>query len=82
MHAQQDLKNILEKKRFIIDNLPNIKTLNNHERYYQKIMKMVYEENLSITKNKRGFFFNLNQIKDDSIDLMYEYIKEIISLKN
>jgi hypothetical protein len=82
MHAQQDLKNILEKKRFIIDNLPNIKTLNNHERYYQKIMKMVDEENVSITKNKRGFFFNLNQIKDDSIDLMYEYIKEIISLKN
>jgi hypothetical protein len=81
MHAQQDLKNILEKKRFIIDNLPNIKTLNNHERYYQKIMKMVDEENVSITKNKRGFFFNLNQIKDDSIDLMYEYIKEIISLK-
>jgi hypothetical protein len=82
MHAQQDLKNILEKKRFIIDNLPNIKTLNNHERYYQKIMKMVDEENVSITKNKRGFFFNLNQIKDDSIDLMYEYVKEIISLKN
>ena len=81
MHVPQDIKSNLEKKRFIIDNLPNIKTLNNHERYYKYIMKIVNEENVSITKNKRGFFFNLNQIKDDSIDLMYEYIKEIISLK-
>jgi len=65
----------IEKKKFIIDNLSNIKSLDNYKEHYKYILDIVKESNVNITKNKRGYYFNLNSIDDESVDTIFSYVK-------
>lgn len=71
----------IEKKKFIIDNLITIKGINNYLEHYKYILNLVKSNNINITKNKRGYYFNLNSLDDTSIENLYEYIKNIIEVK-
>lgn len=67
----------IEKKKFIIDNLISIKGINNYLTHYKYILNLVKNNNINITKNKRGYYFNLNSLDDSVIEHIYEYIKNI-----
>ena len=66
----------VEKKKFIIDTLVTIKSNENSTEYYRYILELVKSKNVNITKNKRGYYFNLNNLDDDTVEVIYNYLQE------
>lgn len=70
----------VEKKKFIIDTLITIKSNQNSTEYYKYILELVKSKNVNITKNKRGYYFNLNNLDDTTIDIIYNYLSDAKSI--
>jgi DNA-directed RNA polymerase subunit F len=68
----------IEKKKSIIDDLLAIKNIENHTKHYKYILDIVKNNNVNITKNKRGYYFNLNNLSNESIEIIYDYLKKVI----
>lgn len=70
---------IVEKKKFIIDALITLKSNKNSTEYYKFVLEIVKSKNINITKNKRGYYFNLNNLDDETIQTIYTYLDEAIN---
>jgi hypothetical protein len=65
------------KKKYIIDNLLLIKGNENSKEHYKFVLNTVKENNVNITKNKRGYYFNLNNMSNESIDTIFNYMLKV-----
>ena len=66
--------NNLNKKIYIRDNINKVEK--------KLIINFIYENNIIHTKNKNGFFFDLNSISDDKIIILYNLILNYINNVN
>ena len=62
--------NIVDKKKFIYNNVNKIK-------YHNEIIKYIKENNIKFTENNNGFFLNISLI-DEHINNIYNILQYII----
>jgi hypothetical protein len=70
---KQIRNNILEKINLVFN-------LENKKEIYINILRIVKEGNVNITKNIRGYWFDVNQLSDECLEKLNLYLIE--SLKN
>ena len=61
-------------KKRILEALENVKHQPDNQERYKAILKFVKDQNISTTRNKRGYWFDLTSLPDTTITELHNFI--------
>jgi hypothetical protein len=55
-----------------------VSNLENKKEVYTNILKIVKENKINLTKNIRGYWFDINELSEECLNILNKYLNEVI----
>jgi len=66
-----------DDKLYLIKRISNIKLKKHKKKYYIQLFNIINKNNIKYTKNLNGIFFNLNNVDNDILVEIYNFLDNI-----